>query len=376
MNNKLPLSAAFICLLGACSIPAPLPPAALPASTSAVQVDRLWSTNLSSSLAYLHYKTSIAIDADTVYACSNRRLSALDKASGAIIWQKVNSAAYSACLNLQDQRLYVGDSHGELSALNTSGDVLWSERLSAGLYHLPLIGADKLLALSEDSQLHLLNASTGARILTLPGRRPQFSLQGASAPAYSTSQAFYSLGGNVVTAMQLSNGQLNWEQELSGVPDSGSGVSAIEQIRANLQYSDQRVYALPYQGRMAALDAQSGAIIWEKELSSSRDFLLTGDDIYLFDNDATLTKLAATTGVEAWRAPELANRDFTAPVLLQSLVLAADAYGYLHFFAAEDGSYLDTQRISPYAVRSLTVVGNEVYALDAKGWLQSLAVNP
>ena len=362
MNNKALLSAALISLLSACSIPAPLPPAALPDATSEVQVDRLWSTHLSSSLAYLHYKTSIAVDADTVYACSNRRLSALDKTTGVITWQKVNSAAYSACLNLQDQRLYVGDSHGQLSALSPSGDVLWSERLSA--------------ALSEDSQLHLLNASTGARILTLPGRRPQFSLQGASAPAYSASQAFYSISGNVVTAMQLSNGQLNWEQELSGAPDSGSGVSAIEQIRANLQHSGDRVYALPYQGRMAALDAQSGAIIWEKELSSSRDFLIKDNDIYLFDDDSTLTKLTATTGVESWRAPKLANRDFTAPALVQSLVLAADAYGYLHFFAAADGSYLDSQRISPYAIRGLAVAGNAVYALDAKGWLQSLSIEP
>ena len=376
MNNKVLLSTALISLLSACSIPAPLPPAPLPTATSEVQVKRLWSTHLSSSLAYLHYKTSIAVNADTVYACSNKRLSALDKTSGAITWQKVNSAAYSACLNLQDQRLYVGDSHGQLSALSPSGDVLWSERLSAGLYHLPRVSADKLLALSEDSQLHLLNASTGARILTLPGRRPQFSLQGASAPAYSRSQAFYSISGNVVTAMQLSNGQLNWEQELSGAPDSGSGVSAIEQIRANLQHSGDRVYALPYQGRMAALDAQSGAIIWEKELSSSRDFLLEGNDIYLFDDDATLTKLTASTGIEAWRAPELANRDFTAPVLVQSLVLAADAYGYLHFFAAADGSYLDTQRISPYVIRSLAVAGNAVYTLDAKGWLQSLIIEP
>ena len=367
---------ALVCglCLSACSIPAPLAPDSLPPATGAVNVERVWSSHLGSALAYLNFKSAIATDAQRVYSCSNHKLAAIDKASGALVWQQSNSASYSACVVLRAGTLYTGDSHGWVRALDASdGSQLWANQLASGLYHLPQGAEDKLLLLSEDAQLYLLNASTGARIITLEGSREAISLQGASAPAYSADRVYYSQSGNNINAMQLSNGQIVWQQQVRA--NDASTRNRIRQVRSDLHYHQGRVYALGYQGNMVALDAQSGAKLWDKNLSSSIDFSIDEQFLYLLDGDSSLVKLNANTGIELWRNASIANRGWSQPLVLAQMLVLSDAYGYLHFFHQDDGAYLASKKISPYAIKSLSADNQALYALDAKGWLQKLQLN-
>ena len=371
------LTLASLLALSACSIPAPLPPTPLPGnSADTPQIERLWSRYLQSSLGYLSLKGELASDSERLYLCSNHSLSALNKDDGELAWQRLSDSSYSGCLRRSDDGLYVVDASGLLVKLqSSSGDELWRQRLSAGVYHPVAPRADNLLVISEDAQLYLLNSQTGARILTLPGNKLALNVQGSSAPAYGVEQVFYSQSGLSVQAMRLSNGQINWEQRLSASPDDDT--SEVEQIRADLLYADAVVYALPYSGQLAALRAVDGVRLWERELYGSANMLLDSGSLYLFHADATLVKLEAQSGLELWRASQqLGNRLPTAPVKHQQMLMAADNYGRLHFFAEADGAYLGHRKLSPYPIKLLAADAEAIYALDAKGWLQKTSVIP
>ncbi|SPZ23735.1 Lipoprotein yfgL precursor [Providencia rettgeri] len=86
--------------------------------------------------------------------------------------------------------------------------------------------------------------------------------------------------------MLLSQGQLIWQQRISQVTSS-TEIGRLNDVDMTPIIDDGKVYAIAYNGTLAALDMRSGQILWKRELGSINDMVMSGETC------TSLTKVTA-----------------------------------------------------------------------------------
>jgi outer membrane protein assembly factor BamB len=99
------------------------------------------------------------------------------------------------------------------------------------------------------------------------------------------------------------------------------------------------VYAVAYQGRIAAVDRTSGRLVWNRDISSLSGLTAEDARIYVSHTIGSVYALDYTTGKTFWRQAALKNRQITGPLAMGSLIAVGDVEGYVHFLNREDGAF-------------------------------------
>jgi outer membrane protein assembly factor BamB len=98
------------------------------------------------------------------------------------------------------------------------------------------------------------------------------------------------------------------------------------------------VYAIAYQGKIAAVDRISGRVVWSRDISSLSGISIEDGRIFVSHALGSVYSLDYTTGKTFWRQAALKNRQLSAPVPMGSLVAVGDLEGYVHFLSRDDGA--------------------------------------
>jgi len=143
--------------------------------------------------------------------------------------------------------------------------------------------------------------------------------------------------GGKLAAIRADNGKMLWEASVA----QPKGVTEIERIAdiTSLPVVDgPLIYAVAYQGKIAAVDRASGRVVWNRDISSLSG--LSTEDARIFVSHAmgSVYALDYSTGKTFWRQAALKNRNLTAPLPMGSLVAVGDLEGYVHFLSREDGA--------------------------------------
>ncbi|MEX5695020.1 PQQ-binding-like beta-propeller repeat protein, partial [Pseudomonas syringae] len=83
------------------------------------------------------------------------------------------------------------------------------------------------------------------------------TLRGTSAPIVTNRLAVAGLSTGKVVALDISNGVPVWEQRVA-IPQGRSELERVVDIDGGLLLSGSTLYVASYQGRIAALDLDSG----------------------------------------------------------------------------------------------------------------------
>jgi outer membrane protein assembly factor BamB len=137
------------------------------------------------------------------------------------------------------------------------------------------------------------------------------------------------------------------------------------------------VYAVAYQGRIAAVDRMSGRVIWNRDISSLAGISVEDGRIFVSHAMGSVYSLDYTTGKTFWRQAALKNRRLSAPVAMGSLVAVGDVEGYVHFLSRDDGALASRVKTSNSpimpmmaAINSTTVLAQTrdggIYAIKIK----------
>jgi outer membrane protein assembly factor BamB len=101
------------------------------------------------------------------------------------------------------------------------------------------------------------------------------------------------------------------------------------------------VYVVSYQGRLAALNMETGIPNWERELSSYAGFALSKSVLYVSDAKGSVLAIDRRNGKNLWEQSGLQGRRLSKPEIVgNDVVLVGDEDGYLHGLSAKDGSFL------------------------------------
>ena len=198
------------------------------------------------------------------------------------------------------------------------------------------------------------------------------SLTGNSPPIIDGNRVIAGFDDGKLAAFDRKNGQTIWETAVS-LATGRSEIELLVDIDGDFILKDGIIYVSTYQGRLSAVQAINGNVIWSREFSSYQSIVADDDALYISGDQSHLWSIDRRTGSAFWKQEVLHARKITAPQLLDDRIVVADFEGYVHLFDKSDGSLRGRIRPSDtrYIAQPLYWQSN-VFVLDIDGRLSSI----
>lgn len=260
-----------------------------------------------------------------------------------VLWQKRIDADLLAGPVVVGNQLIVGSAKGDVIALDAqTGQVLWVRNLGAEVVSQPVVANQLILVRTNDGRLVSLNRKTGSVVWTADHQMPNLFLRGAAPVLVEKDRVFIGRESGFLEALSLQSGEKLWDARVA-IPTGRTDLERMVDIQAKPIVADGRLFVLSYNGRMAAINPNNGNLIWAKDLSGFRDFIVHNQVIYLIDEDDILRALDPASGTEYWNQQALKYRRLVDVRLdgergEQPQLMLADGLGYVHWVDPKDGS--------------------------------------
>lgn len=345
-----------------------LEPLELVAIETKVDVRRLWNTRVGDSAEFLRLALQPAGDGNRVYAASrDGNVMALDPASGRPAWRTELDLELSAGPGIGTNIVVVGAADGFLIGLDkNSGEELWRSNVSGETLSRPAVNDDIVVTMTIDNRLRAVSAFDGSERWTIEQSTPALTMRGSSTPVFVGTTVIAGFDNGRLVAVNASNGDTVWEVMLA--PPSGrSDLERLSDVDGNLAVIGQDVYAAGYQGNLAAIAAESGQMLWSRDVSTYQGVSADWNNIYTVDEEGVVIALARRNGDEAWRQTSLLRREPTLPTPFQTTVVVGDLEGYMHFFSNFDGDPVARVRAGNKAISAAPIVMGDRLFVQSDG---------
>jgi outer membrane protein assembly factor BamB len=312
------------------------PPEPLAEIKQTASVKVLWQAKLGSTEIY---DFTPAVDAGYAYVASAEgELSKLDVINGSQAWRVNVGEKLTGGVGIGGSLVIVGTQKGSIYAYDISGKLQWKSRLSSEVLSAPKYFDGLVIVRTGDSRIYGINANDGSRKWVYDRTGPALTLRSSAGVVVDGGAVYAGFAGGKLVSVRADNGKIMWEASVA----QPKGVTEIERIAdiTSLPFVDgPLVYAVAYQGRIAAVDRTSGRVVWNRDISSLSGLTAEDARIYVSHAIGSVYALDYTTGKTFWRQAGLKNRQLTGPLAMGSLIAVGDVEGYVHFLSREDGAF-------------------------------------
>ena len=392
-------------LLGGCSFFSFLPwiegepedlkegePAKLVDFEAEADIDRLWRAKVGRGLGRKFVRLTPVVVADRVYAADGYgEVVAVNRFDGAEVWStsigepdegpfyefwdRRDPSFVSGGLGAGEGRILLGTTGGEVIALDAGdGSELWRATVSSEVLSRPASAEDVVLAQTADGRLFALEADDGRQRWAYDSQVPLLTLRGTSAPVALGGFVFAGFGDGSVSAVARTSGAPIWKHRVM-LPQGRTEMDRLVDVDATPLYANGVLYAVSFQGRLKALGAQDGSLVWEIEASSHLDLAEGYGHVYVVGADDVVTAVGQTSAAVVWEQDALRNRNLTSPIAFGNYLLVGDAEGYLHVLAQSDGRFVARRKLAGGLRSPMVEVDGDVFVLTNSGRLEALRVS-
>lgn len=349
----------------------PNAPAELVDFEATLKVGKVWSSNVGSGLDKAGRQLRPAFSGGNIYAADYKGLlMAVDANNGHKQWQIKTKLPFTGGPGVSGNLLLMGTQDGEVFAFDASnGGQLWSATVTSEVLAAPAEDNGVVVVRCIDGRVFGLDANTGTRLWIYDHSVPLLTLRGNSPPLLRAGVVFIGYDGGQVVALRLDDGSLMWEQTLVTV-EGRTELERLSDIDGQLVFVASDLLVSSYKNRLASLAANSGRLLWFKDISSATGVVVSRVNLALSDKDGNLWLLDRRNGAEFWKNNQLLRRGLTRPVFYGNFVVVGDAGGYLHWVNKKDGLFAARTKVGGkgFAGPPL-VVGNTLYVMTNKGSL-------
>ncbi len=344
--------------------------------TNTLNIKKLWSSKVGGSAEFLLVGLRPATDGSNIYAASqDGNVIAVDAVSGKQRWKIKLEIELSAGPGVGEGAVAVASKNGNVILLDAkTGVETWRVFVGGETLAQPLISEGVVIAQTIDNRLRALSLFDGKQKWELEQSVPALTMRGASSPVL--------VGGNVIAgfdngrllAVDLESGDIEWDSMLS-MPTGRSDLDRLADVDGSIASVGQDIYAAGYQGRVTSLAAESGQVLWAREISTQVGVSADWNSVYTTREDGELVAMSRNNGAEIWRNDDLLRRDPTLPMPFHTAVVVGDFEGYLHFFSSIDGTAVARMRLGRKAISNYPlVVANTLYVQSDDGTLAAFTV--
>lgn len=272
--------------------------------------------------------------------------------------------------------IYVTAGYDELLCVDAAkGEIKWRSKLTSPSRAAPTVINGRVYVTTLGNSILAINAADGKVEWEFAGLGSETGLIGAASPAATNDLVVPAFSSGEVYALRAGNGSVTWSDNLSNALQLG-GLSALSDIRGLPVIDDNVVYAISFGGKMAAIDLNTGARIWQKEISGSKTPWVAGNRVFVITTENQIVSMAKDTGAVLWvsQLARFKNAEdkagpiiWTGPVMAGNRLMAVSTDGRVAEINPEKGTLIrewktgESMRISP------VIAGGTLYILSDDG---------
>ncbi len=345
------------------------PPTPLTPLTDPLAVQSIWRTGSGTDSRDKAVRLLPILGKQDLYLAGfNGRVVAVDRDTGSQRWSVRKDFDISGGVGSGEEMVLVASTIGDIVALDAdTGEERWRVSVSRGVLSPPEAGFGVVVVRAVDGSLYGLDAADGSRLWRFDSTQPALTLRGTSSPVLVQNAVIVGMDNGKVAILDVSTGRPFWERTVAP-PRGRSELDRMVDIDATPLVVGKVLYVGTFQGQVVALDAESGKILWSKEMSVYAGMDVDQRYLYVTAADGAVWALDRLSGATAWRQDALRYRSVSGPALLGEYVVVGDFEGYLHWLSREDGRLVGRVRLGKHALSAPPVSdGNTLYAQGLDG---------
>ncbi|MEP4485393.1 MAG: outer membrane protein assembly factor BamB [Halioglobus sp.] len=336
-----------------------------------VKIKKLWSTGVGDGQGKGLYRLQPVIDGDRIYAASAEgEIKAIERGRGKTLWDTELETELSGGVGVYEQALFVGSADGNVIKLSAdSGAVEWQTQLSGEILSPPQADGRVVVVQTYDGRLQGLDFATGEKLWTYDSNVPVLTIRGTSTPILRNGVAYAGFANGRVSAFNAMTGAILWESRVA-ISQGRSEIERIVDVDGSMVFIGNELYAASYQGRVVSMDATNGRKLWQQNVSSFSGVSQGFGNIYVADEDGTVTAYLRNGQGVRWQQEALGYRELSRPTPVNSYVAVADFEGYVHLMSQVDGNFVGRMKVDGDGARAnMLTDGNILYVFGNSGKL-------
>lgn len=350
----------------------------------------VWSTGIGAGNSRRARLTAepVAADGRIMTLDSRSQVTALSS-DGSVLWRTDLTPATDRTedasgggLALGSGILAVTTGFGVVSALDpATGEVLWQQKLEAPVSGAPAVADGIVFVGARDNRAWGIDVQNGRVKWQLSSTPEVTGVLGAGAPVLTERLALFPFASGEVMAALRKSGVRVWSSLISG-ERSGRAYSNVRDFAGDPVVAGGVIYAGTSSGRLAAMST-GGTRLWTAKEGTSSAVSVAGGSVFAVTDQNELVRLDGETGDRIWgvelpyytkertrrRKAIYANY---GPVLAGGLLWVASNDGEMRGFDPVDGGLSAQVSIPGGAASRPIFVNGTGYVLSAKGQLVAL----
>jgi len=307
--------------------------------------------------------------------------------TGKLIWSRdlvppgeSGTDASGGGLAYADGKLFVTSGFGVLAALDAaSGKVLWEQDLKTIATGSPTVYGDLVYLVSGDEIGWALDVRTGRIRWQLSGTPDNNNVLGAPAPALTDKYAIFAFGSGEVQAVFRKGGLQRWDAQVAG-RRTGYAAAEVTDITSDPVIDGKRVYVGSNSGRTIALGLEDGERLWTADDGPMGQIWPAGGSLFMVSDRNELIRLSASDGRRLWvrklpffisTKPKKQNAIYAhyGPIIAGGRLIIASNDGKMRLFDPQSGQPLGMVPIPGGATTDPVVAGGVLYVVSTSGQL-------
>lgn len=349
----------------------PTAPVELTDINETVVLDKRWSRSIGNGQGDGLYRLNPLLADGVIYAVSEEgELAAFDADSGKLRWERELEIPISGGVGKYRDSLLLGGADGLVMRLSAEdGSEIWRRPVTGEVLAAPQSNGEVVVAQAYDGKLMAFDYETGEKLWTFSNDVPVLTLRGTSTPIIYNDFVIAGFADGKVIAVSLDSGSVVWEARVA-IAQGRSEIERIVDIDGTMAVQGAELYVASYQGRIVALEMRAGRKLWQRNVSSVSGVSVGFGNVYVADEDGTVSAFLRNGQSIRWQNIELGYRELSRPTPIGSYVAVVDFEGYLHLLSQVDGVIVGRDRPDSDGARAdMIAKGNILYVYGNSGEL-------
>jgi outer membrane protein assembly factor BamB len=301
----------------------------------------------------LEFSSPVA-DEDTVYVgADSGYFYAIRLDKGRKRWRFDSGDPINSKAALSDRAVFFGNDNGDFFALDKkTGVLLWKKSFKAPIVSAPRLVNGIVYVVNLRGFVVALDAASGEQkwFHLHRMRVTEMTAYGQSQVIDDADNGFLYVGfaDGKLLALNPESGTEIWSKDLSG------GGERLKDLDAPVTLDGPYLFAANFSGNVYCLDKNTGLIIWKNPISSAAQILVAGEQLFVSGADGVLYALSKRTGQEIWHS-QLNAGSLSRPVLFHDLLAVSSTEQSMIFVDALSG-YKIMQRFAKKHISSAPIL--------------------
>jgi outer membrane protein assembly factor BamB len=266
-----------------------------------------------------------------------------------------------------DGKIFATSGFNYLAAIDAKdGKIIWSKKIGSIPVSTPVANKGQVFVTTSDNKTYVLDAKSGQINWIHSGINKNTAILGAADPVFYKNYVITSYSSGEIYILDQGNGDIGWSHDLN-VNRAINSDFILNDIDATPMVKDGVAYAVGNGGLMMAISIEDGNILWEKEMSSIADFWISGDFIYLVNNENQLICLDRNKGGIKWYVDLEKEKDPKKKAIYNGVIMAGDnlilsnSKREIIIASAINGEILQRKKVSKRIFHTPIIVDKKLY---------------